>query len=143
MAMFELHPQLLADTLLLGKFDLSWVLLHRDANYPWCILVPAREDVREIHHLDTEDQYALIRESSHLAEVMTDLFAPKKMNLAALGNRVPQLHLHHVARFENDAAWPNPIWGAVPALDYQAADLAHRVAKLRGALVGEGFQAAV
>ena len=137
--MFHLHPQLQADTHPIGKFDLSWVLLHKDANYPWIILVPAREDIREIHHLDQADQIALIRESSHLAEVMVDLFAPRKLNIAALGNIVPQLHLHHVARFEVDPAWPKPIWGAVEALAYHPDELDYRLARLRNALVGEGF----
>lgn len=140
--MFQLHPQLQADTYVVGKFDLSWVLLHQDANYPWCILVPEREDIREIHHLDTDDQIALLRESSHLAEVMADIFAPKKLNIAALGNIVPQLHLHHVARFEQDPAWPKPIWGAVAPVSYSPEVLTYRLGRLRSALVGEGFNSA-
>src|SRR5690606_21007114 len=115
--MFALHPQLEKDTVLLGRFPLSLVLLHRDANYPWCILVPRREAVREIHHLGDEDRMQLIRESCHLAEVMVDLFVPDKMNVAVLGNQVPQLHMHHVARFTSDGAWPGPIWGKLPAKD--------------------------
>jgi diadenosine tetraphosphate (Ap4A) HIT family hydrolase len=140
--MFELHPQLRADTYVVGKFSLSWVLLHKDANYPWCILVPAQDDMREIHHLDSHDQLALIRESCHLSEVMADIFLPKKMNVAVIGNKVPQLHMHHVARFETDLAWPNPIWGYAPATAYTPEHLQDRLHRLRSALVGEGFTAA-
>lgn len=139
--MFELHPQLKADSYLIGKFSLSWVLLHKDATYPWVILVPARDDLREIHHLDSDDQIALMRESCHLSEVMVDLFAPKKLNVAAIGNIVSQLHLHHVARFEQDPAWPKPIWGLLPASAYTDELRVQRINQLRSALVGEGFGA--
>lgn len=139
--MFELHPQLQQDTYVIGKFTLSWVLLHKDANYPWVILVPEREDIREIHHLDGADQVTLIRESSHLSEVMVDIFAPKKLNVAAIGNLVNQLHLHHVARYESDLAWPKPIWGLMPPSSYSQQLLIQRLGQLRSALVGEGFTA--
>lgn len=139
--MFELHPQLKKDTVIVGQFKLSLVLLHRDANFPWCILVPKREKMREIHHLADEDQIQLIRESSHLSEVMTSLFAPTTMNIAELGNMVPQLHLHHVARFEGDPAWPKAIWGTCPPAEYDPEELAERVTRLHASLVGEGFRA--
>ncbi|WP_045860766.1 HIT domain-containing protein [Teredinibacter purpureus] len=138
--MFELHSQLLQDTVPLGQFKLSLVLLHKDANYPWCVLVPRRAGIREIHHLSEDDQQQLIRESSHLSEVMTSLFAPFTMNIAALGNIVPQLHVHHVARFEGDAAWPASIWGAKPPAAYESDALEKRVARLQASLVGEGFE---
>lgn len=137
--MFMLHPSLQADTVCIGSFSLSLVLLHKDANYPWCILVPKRENMREIHHLSAAEQAQLIRESSHLSEVMTSLFAPTTMNIAALGNIVPQLHIHHVARFESDAAWPKSIWGVTEPAVYGEADLAERIERLQAALVGEGF----
>ncbi len=136
---FELAPQLAADTVVLGKFPLSLVLLSKDANYPWCILVPRRKGIREAHHLSEEDRFQLTRESCHLAEVMADLFVPDKMNVAALGNLVPQLHVHHVARFKTDAAWPKPIWGVVEAKTYDAAELEERVSRLRSALAGDDF----
>ncbi|TQV86102.1 HIT family protein [Exilibacterium tricleocarpae] len=138
--MFELAAKLHEDTVALGKFPLSLVLLHRDSNYPWCLLVPRRRDIREIHHLNEEDRLQLMRESCHLAEVMAAVFAPKKMNIAALGNQVPQLHVHHVARFEDDPAWPGPVWGAVAARPYDKEALEERVARLRNALAGEGFE---
>ena len=141
--MFKLHPQLASDTVALGQFELSLVLLQRDANYPWCVLVPKRTNVREIHHLSQLDQVQLIRESSHLAEVMTSIFAPTSMNIAELGNIVPQLHIHHVARFDGDPAWPGPIWGAHPPKDYSASELEERIARLRDALHGENFTSEV
>lgn len=137
--MFELHPQLAADSIVIGRFDLSLLLLSKDANYPWCILVPQREDVFEIHHLSEDEQIQLMRESCRLAEVMTSLFDAHKMNVAALGNVVRQLHVHHIARFTDDAAWPQPIWGKAPMKAYDAAQLAERIKRLQNALVGEGF----
>lgn len=137
--MFELHPRLAQDTVAVGEFPLSLLLLHKDANYPWCILVPKREAVFEIHHLSEEDQQQLMRESCQLAEVMTSVFDADKMNVAALGNQVRQLHLHHVVRFEGDPAWPNPVWGVKPASQYSAEHLQDRLEHLRSALVGEEF----
>ena len=139
--MFELHPQLRQDTVTVGQFSLSLILLHKDANYPWCILVPKRGNIREIHHLSEEDQASLIRESSHLSEVMTSVFAPTTMNVAALGNVVPQLHVHHVARFEGDAAWPKAIWGVTEPIPYEQGVLSERLGRLHDSLVGEGFEA--
>ncbi|HWV13848.1 MAG TPA: HIT family protein [Cellvibrio sp.] len=137
--MFTLHPRLAEDSIVIGRFDLSLLLLSKDANYPWCILVPQREDVFEIHHLSEEDQIQLMRESCRLAEVMTSLFDAHKMNVAALGNVVRQLHLHHIARFSDDPAWPQPIWGKVPMKAYAAEPLAELIKRLQNALVGEGF----
>lgn len=139
--MFELHSQLAQDTVPLGQFKLCLVLLHKDANYPWCVLVPKRKGIREIHHLSEADQQQLIRESSHLSEVMTSLFAPTTMNIAALGNIVQQLHVHHVARFKDDAAWPASVWGVKPPSEYEPEALRHRVERLQASLVGEGFEA--
>jgi len=137
--MFQLHPQLAADSIVIGRFDLSLLLLSKDSNYPWCILVPQVEDAFEIHHLSDEEQIQLIRESSRLSEVMTSLFDAHKMNIAALGNMVRQLHVHHIARFEGDAAWPQPIWGKLPAQVYLQDELAERIRRLQNALVGDGF----
>lgn len=137
--MFQLHPRLAEDSIVIGRFDLSLLLLSKDANYPWCILVPQSEDAFEIHHLSDAEQIQLIRESSRLSEVMTSLFDAHKMNVAALGNVVRQLHVHHIARFEDDAAWPQPIWGKVPAKVYAHDELAERIKRLQNALVGEGF----
>ena len=131
---FQLHPQLAADTVKLGDFPLCSVLLAKDALYPWCILVPRRDEIREIHRLSEADQQQLLKESSLLAATMEQLFSAEKMNIAALGNMVPQLHLHHVARFSNDLAWPSPIWGRFAAQAYSEAALAERVSQLKQTL---------
>lgn len=116
--MAELHPQLLKDCSILGHFSLCHLLLMRDANYPWFILVPDREGISEIYQLSDDDQSQLMLESSYLAEFLMKTFDGDKMNIAALGNIVPQLHLHHVVRYHDDAAWPSPVWGALPAKAY-------------------------
>ncbi|WP_429098882.1 HIT domain-containing protein [Aeromonas rivipollensis] len=121
--MFELHPRLQADTQILGDLPLCRVLLAKDSQYPWLILVPRVPGLREIHHLLPEQQQQLMQESCAIATLMEETLGPDKINVAALGNLVPQLHLHHVARFSTDAAWPGPIWGAHPAIPYQAQDL--------------------
>ena len=113
-----LHQQLKKDCIVLGQLDLCAVLLMPDANYPWLILVPQRENISEIYQLSEQDQQQLIQESSQVSRVMVELFKPDKINVAALGNMVPQLHVHHVARFRTDAAWPAPVWGAVPTKSY-------------------------
>lgn len=140
--MFELHEQLKKDTVAVGSFALSLILLHRDSQYPWLILVPQRPDITEIHHLGSDDRQQMLAESCQLAEVMVDLFAPRKMNVAALGNMVPQLHVHHIARFEKDPAWPHPVWGRVPPVAYTETLLTERLQLLRHALAGSGFQPA-
>ena len=121
--MFELHPRLQADTQILGDLPLCRVLQAKDSQYPWLILVPRVAGLREIHHLLPEQQQQLMQESCAVATLMEEALGPDKINVAALGNLVPQLHLHHVARFSTDAAWPGPIWGAHPAIPYQAQDL--------------------
>ncbi|MDM5095386.1 HIT domain-containing protein [Aeromonas rivipollensis] len=121
--MFELHPRLQADTQILGDLPLCRVLLAKDSQYPWLILVPRVPGLREIHHLLPEQQQQLMQESCAVATLMEEALGPDKINVAALGNLVPQLHLHHVARFSTDAAWPGPIWGAHSAIPYQAQDL--------------------
>jgi diadenosine tetraphosphate (Ap4A) HIT family hydrolase len=134
---WTLHPQLAADTVLVGRFALSELRLMRDANYPWCLLVPRRAGAREIHLLAEADQLQLLRESSRLAAAMAALFGADKMNVAALGNVVPQLHVHHIVRHVGDPAWPAPVWGRMPAQPYAEAALAERLLDLRAALAPE------
>lgn len=136
--MFKLDSRLLNDTVEIGRLPLSLVLLSKDSNYPWCILVPRREGIQEIHHLSLEDSLQLIKESCLLSDLMEKNFKPDKINVAALGNIVPQLHLHHVARYTSDAAWPGPIWGKVEAAEYEESSLEERVAMLRVALGDSG-----
>ena len=107
----------------------------RDANYPWCILVPDREDVTEIHHLIESDQQQLMRESVMLSRALETLFSPDKLNIAALGNIVPQCHVHHVVRYRTDAAWPAPVWGRVPVREYSEEALAGIAATIKQALL--------
>ncbi|ALP40531.1 HIT domain-containing protein [Aeromonas schubertii] len=141
--MFELHPRLAADTRVLGDLPLCRVLLSRDSNYPWLILVPRIDNLREIHHLAEADRQQLMRESCAVAALMEASLQPDKINIGALGNLVPQLHLHHVVRFTGDAAWPGPIWGAKPAQPYEEAGLEKQVALWQRRLVGvEGFVSA-
>lgn len=116
--MASIHPQLCEDCLVLGSFPLCRLLLMKDANYPWFILVPDREDIREIHQLSDEDQIQLIKESSFLSAVIEKEFQADKINIAALGNMVRQLHVHHVVRYKDDMAWPSPVWGKHPAREY-------------------------
>ncbi|WP_318409882.1 HIT family protein [Photobacterium leiognathi] len=108
---FTLHPRLESDTTVLGDFPLSRVLLSKEALGPWIILVPRVDELREIHHLPEQDQFQLMRESSAIAALLENDYQAEKINVGALGNLVPQLHLHHIARFSNDIAWPGPIWG--------------------------------
>ncbi|GAL23642.1 diadenosine tetraphosphate (Ap4A) hydrolase and other HIT family hydrolases [Vibrio variabilis] len=109
---FELHPQLTKDTSLLGEFPLSLALLHRDDSVPWVILVPKKADLTELHHLPMQEQQQFLLESEVVNRALEALFTPDKLNFGALGNMVPQLHVHHIARFKNDIAWPGPLWGS-------------------------------
>ena len=135
--MFTLDERLQKDTLVVGRFELCLLLLHRDSNYPWFILVPQREDVTEIYHLSPADQQLLLAESTLVAEALASLFLPDKLNIAMLGNIVAQLHIHHVARFKTDVSWPGPIWGAAPAGEYEASVLQQRLESMRNALPGK------
>ncbi len=106
-----LHPQLQEDCFYLGKFELCQLLLLNDSQYPWCLLVPDRANIKEIYELSDDEQRQLIHESSQLAAGMMAIYKGDKMNIAALGNVVPQLHIHHIVRFRTDPAWPAPVWG--------------------------------
>lgn len=134
MTEFELHPQLLADTVEICSLRLCRVLMMNDSTYPWLVLVPERAEVREIHALSEADQQTLMREISHVAATMETLFEADKMNVAALGNMVPQLHIHIIARYEGDVAWPGPVWGKVPAKAYEPAARGDTIAKIKEAL---------
>mgnify|MGYP001548615513 CR=1 FL=1 len=137
--MAELHAQLANDCREIGRFPLCRLLLMLDANYPWFILVPDREGIIEIHHLDSEDQVQLLHESSALAAVLEQSFKADKLNIAALGNVVPQLHVHHIVRYHGDPAWPAPVWGRVPARAYGDAEFDSVLEKLRPAMPA-GFE---
>jgi len=116
--MIDLHPQLKQDGLLLGRFPLCLLLLIKDANYPWFALVPSRENITEIYQLSDQDQVQLTRESSLLSQALAAEFDADKMNIAAIGNMVPQLHIHHIVRYKDDICWPSPVWGEHAAKKY-------------------------
>ena len=128
--MFSFDKRLLDDCEVLGKFKLCHVLLMRDANYPWCVLVPDREKMVEIFDLSIEDQKQLQLESTSLLTYLKKEFNADKMNVAALGNVVSQLHVHHIVRYEDDIAWPAPVWGAFPAKNYTSSELEKRIERL-------------
>jgi len=132
--MFELHPRLRQDCLELGRFALCRLLLMNESRYPWLILVPEREGLTEIYQLSEADQSLLLRESSALARGLAQGFAADKLNIAAIGNLVPQLHVHHIVRYRNDAAWPAPVWGRFDPSPYDEAALAEAIARLKSCL---------
>jgi len=137
-----LHPQLKQDCFIVGQFPLSALLLLNDSLYPWFILVPQRENVREIHQLAEADQQQLMRESSLLAACVEQEFKADKINIAALGNMVPQLHIHHIVRYKTDPAWPAPVWGNRPAVAYNESDARLVCSRLQELLADTGiFQA--
>jgi diadenosine tetraphosphate (Ap4A) HIT family hydrolase len=133
---FTLHPTLARDTIEVARLPLCRVLLMKDRRFPWLILVPERESVREIHDLAPADRHALIEEIAQASEVLTRLFQPDKLNVGALGNIVPQLHVHLVARTTNDPAWPGPVWGFGPAEVYAAWELEEVRGRIAEAFVG-------
>lgn len=133
---FDLHPQLAADTLEVARWDCCRVLLMNDAAYPWLILVPQRPGLRDFHQLSVGDLALATAEIVRASQALERLFQPVKINVAALGNMVPQLHIHVIARFEDDPAWPQPVWGVAPAEPYGTEALAERLAALRGAFTG-------
>lgn len=105
---------------MMGDFPLSRLLLMNDARYPWFILVPRRDDVSEVYQLDVDEQLQLQRESSLLGKHLMERFGGDKLNIAALGNLVAQLHLHHIVRYRDDATWPGPVWGVGMTVPYEA-----------------------
>ncbi len=120
---FTLHPTLAQDTVEVTRLALCRVLLMKDSRFPWLILVPEREGAREIHDLPADDRALLIEEIAQASQVLQRLFRPDKMNVGALGNVVPQLHVHVVARKASDSAWPGPVWGSGEAVLYGKAEL--------------------
>jgi diadenosine tetraphosphate (Ap4A) HIT family hydrolase len=121
--MFELDPRLSQDTIDFGSFPLCRVLLLNDCSYPWFILVPQLETLQEIYQLSERDRRIFWDESNRLSLWMVHYFNFDKLNIAALGNVVSQLHLHHVGRTIGDPAWPNPVWGHRPAVPYITEDI--------------------
>ena len=111
---FELHEKLKEDSVLLGAFDLCSLLRIKDENYPWYVLVPQRPVIKEIFELSEEDRQLYYQESHIVAKALSEFYKADKINIASIGNMVPQLHVHHIARFKTDRAWPAPVWGKHP-----------------------------
>ncbi len=128
---WSLHSTLEKDTISIGDLPLSRVLVIKDANYPWLLLVPRRADVIEIIDLNEVEQAQLMTEINRVARVLKEVTKPDKMNIAALGNVVPQLHVHIIARRTSDAAWPRPVWGVVPPLAHDPQEVEAFIAALR------------
>jgi diadenosine tetraphosphate (Ap4A) HIT family hydrolase len=128
---WSLHPQLAQDTEAIGDLALSRLLVSNDANYPWLLLVPRRLGVSEIIDLDAADQRQLMAEIAMVSGALKAVTACDKLNVAAIGNMVPQLHVHVVARWRDDPAWPKPVWGAVPARAREPAERERLVAAMR------------
>lgn len=131
---WSLHPQLAADTAEVGDLGLSRLLAIKDANYPWLLLVPRRLGACEIIDLDEAEQVQLMAEIAQVSRALETATRCDKLNIAAIGNIVPQLHVHIIARRTTDPAWPRPVWGAVPPRAYQPAALQAFVDTLRQAL---------
>ena len=134
MSDFKLHPRLEADTAFVTDLPLCRVLAMNDARYPWLILVPRIREARELVDLSRADQHRLMDEIARVSAALQSVCEPTKLNVAALGNRVPQLHVHVIARFEGDAAWPDPVWGRGEREPYGEGPKRMLVKTLRAAL---------
>lgn len=131
---WHLDPRLADDTAPVIDLKLCEVRLMDDANHPWLVLVPKVADAVEILDLDAAQRSQLTTEIDAVSRVLKTLFKPDKLNVAALGNLVPQLHVHVIARFRTDIAWPRPVWGAANVRPYAPEELIERVTALRSAL---------
>lgn len=120
---FQLHPDLARDGILVGRFELCLVLLINDSAYPWFVLVPQRNNIRDPIDLTHDDYQLLSEESRALGIAVMKSFQGEKLNIAALGNMTPQLHVHHIVRYANDPAWPAPIWGKQPMQPYEESSI--------------------
>ena len=129
--MFRLHERLAADTVEVLRWPLNRVLLMNDRTYPWLILVPERPGLKDLHDLAAADHIQAMAEISRASRALQHLCRPDKINVAALGNMVPQLHIHVIARFTSDPAWPRPVWGVQPAEPYNEAEIKATLARLK------------
>ena len=128
--MFELDDRLAKDTIHLASWPLCEVRLMLDKSYPWVILVPRAENLTELYHLDESQRLQLDQESNYLSVTLMEQLAGDKLNVAALGNMVSQLHIHHVVRYRSDIAWPAPVWGKHPVNPYSDKELTPLLEKL-------------
>ena len=128
---FEIHSQLLADCEQLGNLDLCSILLMRDARFPWLILVPRINGLRDLHDLPANNREQAFTEIEVTSEALRSYTSADKINVAALGNMVPQLHIHVIGRRKDDAGWPGPVWSAGPATALKGAELHERASALK------------
>ena len=138
-ASFKLHPRLQQDYIGLGRFELCQLLLMNDSQYPWFILVPEIADIKEIYQLSKTNRQLLAEESNYLSENLAQLYTPDKLNIAAIGNLVPQLHIHHIARYQTDIAWPAPVWGQFNAIPYTQTQLTATTTTIKSQLINLNF----
>ena len=131
---FQLHPTLDADTHLISAIDDCQILLMDDARFPWLILVPQASDVRELYELSEQQQQQTYRAILRISKTLAQHTHADKMNVAALGNQVPQLHIHIIARYQTDAAWPGPVWGVDQVERYSKIELEQTLDRLVNAL---------
>jgi diadenosine tetraphosphate (Ap4A) HIT family hydrolase len=130
---FTLDPKIEADSYFVIDLDLSHVRLNKNAAFPWLILIPKRDAVSEIIDLDEADRTALLNDIVISSQIVKNLFQPKKLNVANLGNKTPQLHVHVIARYEDDKAWPGPVWDSGVSATYDDKKLQEVLAMLQGA----------
>lgn len=130
---WQLHPRLAQDTHPIARLGLSDLQLMDDSNYPWLILVPRVENAVEWVDLDATQQAGLTQEIDQACRLLQAVFEPHKLNIATLGNMVAQLHVHVIARFTHDIAWPRPVWGVAAAQPYVSEERVVRIARLRAA----------
>lgn len=128
---FQLHPYLQQDCITVGCFELCRLLMMNDSQYPWFILVPQKANISEIYQLEKSDRHRLSEESCYLAEKLAVLYQADKMNIAAIGNLVPQLHVHHIVRYQADKAWPAPVWGKFAAVPYSEQQMVENLTLLK------------
>jgi len=130
MSQFQLHELLDRDCVELIDLPVSKLLLMNDSQFPWFVLVPRIENVQDIYQLNWNEQQQFLNESSMLSEILMTLFKGDKMNVAALGNVCPQLHVHHIVRYKSDIAWPKPIWGLFEMQPYTSEEIERIKAKV-------------
>jgi diadenosine tetraphosphate (Ap4A) HIT family hydrolase len=131
MQAFDINPRLEGDSIPVIDLGLCAVRLMKDSNYPWLLLIPRKADLIEIIDLEPLERIVLMEEISQVCEILKEVTNCEKLNVAALGNQVSQLHVHLIARYQDDAAWPGPVWGAAPPLPYDEQKAGSLIDRLR------------
>ncbi len=131
---WDLHPDLVRDTVEVTRLPLCRVGLMNDSTYPWLVLSPMLPGLRDFHDVPASHHTVLMDEIGRASRALQNVYKPDKINVAALGNVTPQLHIHVIARSASDPAWAKPIWGIVPAKPYAAEALGQTIAKIARAL---------